>query len=130
MAVGGARGIAVGGAPAAAGGSNPGTSQDQRPCESAIGAAPAGNPRSRRVSGGGGSGGVALAGGGGGGGRRRGAAALPPFYSIACESRRGQGPEIFPPSHFVLFPLFTSADGPGGRKLFGIGFCSFLAVVV
>lgn len=59
MAVGGALGIAVGAdAPAAAvvaggGGSNPGTSQDQRPRVSAIGAAAAGNPRSRRGFGGG-----------------------------------------------------------------------------
>ena len=51
MAVGGARGIAVGAAAAAVvagcGGSNPGTSQDQRPRMSTIGAAAAGNPRSR-----------------------------------------------------------------------------------
>jgi hypothetical protein len=43
------------------------------------------------------------------------------------ESRRVQGRENFPPPHFVLFPLFASADGPGGRKLYGIGFCSFSA---
>ena len=51
MAVGGARGIAVGAAAAAVvagcGDSNPGTSQDQRPRVPDIGAAAAGNPRSR-----------------------------------------------------------------------------------
>lgn len=116
MAVGGARGIAVGGAAAGAaagGGSKPGTSQDQRPRESVIGPATGGNPRSR--GGFGGTGGraeqeeeaVVVDGGGGS------------VLSIAWrearggESCRGQGPEIFPPPHFVLFPLFASADGRG-----------------
>jgi hypothetical protein len=107
MAVGGARGIAVG---AAVGGSNPGTSQDQRPRESAIGAAPAGNPRSRWVWGGG---------GGGGAERRRrwwwteeeGSRGFVLYIASrkasggGGESRTGQGPEKFSASAFRLVPL-------------------------
>lgn len=126
MAVGGALGIAVGAdAPAAAvvaggGGSNPGTSQDQRPRVSAIGAAAAGNPRSRRGFGGGGRGRRGRGGAGGdGGGRRREGEGDARLYSIyrfewGEGASGGQGPEIFPLSHFVLFlPLGRPRLGRG-----------------
>ena len=118
MAVGGARGIAVGAAAAAVvagcGGSNPGTSQDQRPRVPAIGAAAAGNPRSR---------------GGFGEGREAaeeeeavvdGGRRPPPVFYLSLRmggESGGQGPEIFPPSHFVLF-LFPFSGDPAFRLRF------------
>ena len=122
MAVGGARGIAVGAAAAAVvagcGGSNPGTSQDQRPRMSAIGAAAAGNPRSR----------------GGLGERREGrteeAAAVvvdggrrPPLFYLSLrmgERAEDRGQKFFRSRiSFCSFALFcsgdpASADGRGG----------------
>lgn len=108
MAVGGARGIAVGTdadavVVAGCGGSNPDTSQDQLPREPAIGAAASGNPRSRQrnkpgfckeerrreeeVAA------VAMDGG-----------SRPPLFYLSLREGEGggQGPEIFPLSHFGL----------------------------
>ena len=118
MAVGGARGIAVGAdaeavVVAGCGGSNPDTSQDQLPREPAIGAAATGNPRSRQekepgfckderrreevVAA------VVVNGG-----------SRPPaplFYLSLREGEGGgQGPEIFPLSHFGLLLLLAPLD--------------------
>ena len=122
MAVGGARGIAVGAAAAAVvagcGGSNPGTSQDQRPRMSAIGAAAAGNPRSRGGFGEGREGrteeeAVVVD----GGGRR------PPLFYLSLrmgERAEDRGQKFFRSRiSFCSFALFcsgdpASADGRGG----------------
>jgi len=141
MAVGGARGIAVDAdavVVAGCGGSNPDTSQDQLPREPAIGAAATGNPRSRQEK----KPGFCKE-----ERRREEVAAVvvnggsrppaPLFYLSLREGEGGgQGPEIFPLSHFGLLLLLVRWTPPrlmglwwNRGKLFGIGFCSFLGVV-
>ena len=133
MAVGGARGIAVGAAAAAVvagcGGSNPGTSQDQRPRMSAIGAAAAGNPRSR--------GGLGEGRGGKAGPRRRrwwwteeGDARLYSIYRFEWGRERRTGARNFSALafRFVPSPCFVRVTPPRPMVVVGAFQHRFLAV--